>query len=86
VDFLHDRQGCAGEDPAALQDILATELPVSVLTEKIGDLLASGKMHIRRAELFTIHTSDKLMVQANTNASAGYCYVAAWLRPEVNGE
>lgn len=80
VDFLYDRQAIVGEGRLSLVAALENELPVDQLTEKISELLKSGKMNTRKAEEFVIYSSEKLEARANTNGSAGYCYVAAWMK------
>jgi hypothetical protein len=80
VDFVGDRQGCAGEQRGVLLTTLNEEFPVHAMNDKISGLLRSGEMNTREAQDFIIHESDRLEVHANTNASAGYCYVTAWPR------
>jgi hypothetical protein len=87
VDFVHDRTGCAGEDRETIINTLCEELPLhpykpGSLIERISDLLRRGEMQTREVHDFLIHDSDKIEVHANTNASAGYCYVTAWLKPD----
>lgn len=84
VDFLNDRQGCAGENRPGLLAVLNAEMPMGRLRAAIGDLLRSGKMLTREARDIVIHQSNELEIHANTNASAGYCYVTAWLRPPAS--
>jgi len=81
VDFVQDRQGCAGENRPALLSALNAEMPMGRLRAAIGDLLRSGEMQTREARDFVLHQSNELEIHANTNASAGYCYVTAWFRP-----
>jgi hypothetical protein len=78
VDLVPDRQGCAGEDPEAFLELLNTEFPLDKLLTAFSALLISGQMSTREEHTFTLFRSDKLEVAANTNASAGYCYIAAW--------
>jgi hypothetical protein len=40
------------------------------------------QMHTREAEDFILYMDDRLVIHANTNGSAGYCYVTAWMYPE----
>lgn len=82
VDLVHDRQGCAGIDRDAFLDLLQAEFPIAVMREKIGGLLRDRRMDTRTAEEFRIFQSADLDVRANTNGSAGYCYVAAWSRDD----
>lgn len=78
VDFVYDRQGLIGEGRLALVALMENELPLEALTARIGDLLRSGEMNTREGREHVVYKSRKLEVRANTNASAGYCYVAAW--------
>lgn len=82
VDFVPDRQGLAGEDRATFLALLAEQFPVEALRNAVGDLLRTGEMSTRDAKDFTLHQSADLEVHANTNASAGYCYITAWKRGE----
>lgn len=83
VDLVHDRQGAAGEDRAALLALMITQLPLGTLLDRITDLLRSGEMDTRVDRDFLIFQDDQIEAHANTNASAGYCYVAVFLRPGV---
>lgn len=76
VDFVHDRMDRQGD--GKILDILTEEFPPEKLQDAVSTLLRSEKMSTRSAELFELHKSPALTVVANTNASAGYCYVAAW--------
>lgn len=84
VDFVQDRQGAAGENRAALFSALQAEMPMARLRAAIGDLLCAGEMQTREARDFVLHESSELEIHANTNASAGYCYVTAWFKPAPN--
>jgi hypothetical protein len=48
------------------------------LTGTLRRLLQSGQMSTRRRQQFELHKSAGLTVAADTLASAGYCYLAAW--------
>lgn len=80
VDFVPDRQGAAGDSDRVF-DALDERLPLPVLREKISNLLRSGEMQTRVAADLRLYDDDVVEVHANTNASAGYCYVTAWLKP-----
>jgi hypothetical protein len=43
-------------------------------------------MHTRVAEEFTLHADEVVEVKANTNASAGYCYVVAYFAQVADEE
>lgn len=82
VDFLWDRQGSdEGEHSRDLLNMLDKRLNVIELRKIIGDLLVSYDMQTRQAEDFILYLDDRLVIHANTNASAGYCYVTAWMTP-----
>jgi hypothetical protein len=81
VDFVADRQGAAGEDRDTFLTMMDTQLPLGAMLDSIRELLRSGEMDTRVDKDFVIFQSDEIEVHANTNASAGYCYVAAFLRP-----
>lgn len=82
VDFVGDRQGCAGEDRDAFLRILNEEMPLRTMVDIVETLLRNGEMQTREARDFVLHNSDRLEAHANTNASAGYCYVTAWLKEQ----
>lgn len=96
VDILWDRQGSdGGPHSQALFQALEERYPVLDLKEQISELLRGDfyrtevpgvylwmQMSTREAEDFILHLDDRLVVHANTNSSAGYCYVTAWLYPE----
>jgi hypothetical protein len=50
--------------------------------EVISELLRSYEMNTREAGEFTIYEDERGVIKANTNGSAGYCYVCAWLRED----
>jgi hypothetical protein len=82
VELVPDRQGCAGEDREAFLALLNAEFPLDTLLNAVSELLSSGQMSTREERTFTLFRSDKLEVAADTNASAGYCYIAAWPVPQ----
>jgi hypothetical protein len=81
VDFVGDRQGADGPQEAKdrLFQVLNATLDPARLRNLLADMLAEGWMSTREREDFILHMDDELVVHANTNASAGYCYVTAWL-------
>ena len=97
VDMLGDRQGT---DDGPHADELLQHLNGPVLRgtmETIGDLLRGSvfedewvQMSTREREDFIVYQDDRLCIHANTNGSAGYCYVTAWLysveEPTQSGE
>jgi hypothetical protein len=94
VDFVPDRQGSdGGEHSQELLNVLNDALPLSELKDTVSLLLRGVRfregngfervqMMTREAEDFILYLDDRLVVHANTNASAGYCYVTAWLYPK----
>jgi hypothetical protein len=78
VDFLGDRSDASG-DTDALFLLLDMRCSLPLLRDTIGDLLRRGWMQTRQGEDFIVHQDDQLTIHANTNGSAGYCYVTAWL-------
>lgn len=78
VDLVPDRTDQQGT--TLICELLDTQFPLPELTASIGRLLRSGQMSTRRWERFELYQSGTLTVAADTLASAGYCYVAAWTR------
>lgn len=94
VDFVPDRQDMAGQDPwrGYLHKGLNNVLPIPALKDRVSWLLRNGFMQTRVQEDFVLYmgpipyywserdrdVNDHLTIVANTNASAGYCYVSAW--------
>lgn len=82
VDFVPDRaSGKPGPDNERFYKMLDDALPINTLKARISELLRSGQMSTRERMDFTL-LDGQVTVKANTNASAGYCYVVAWLNPE----
>lgn len=79
VDVVGDRMGAAG-DRRVLSE-LTDRFDLNALRNKVGELLRSHRMQTRTSEDFTVFEDDVLEIHANTNASAGYCYVTGWLKP-----
>jgi hypothetical protein len=78
-DIPHDRQDFHG-DPDIL-DALTNRFPLTELKDTIRELLVCGDMSTRKQETFILFQDDVLTVVADTNASAGYCYIGAWVVP-----
>lgn len=83
VDFLPDRTSLAGplQDRHDLLARMEPEFSAERLMSRIGELLGEGILNTRAAGQCTVYDSATLAVVADTKASAGYCYVAAWLKP-----
>ena len=85
VDIVHDRQDFKGD--ADVLEALTNRFPMPELVSTLRELLRYGDMSTRRQETFILHEDDHaeggclLTVAADTNASAGYCYIAAWVVP-----
>lgn len=89
VDLPYDRSEYIAADPAdkrTLSQMLPERFPGERMAARLRDLLISGEMHTRKAQDFTLFEDDDLVITANTNASAGYCYVEAWLKPQERRE
>jgi hypothetical protein len=57
--------------------------PFKIALETARDLLKSGRMSTREAQEFRLYEDETGVIVANTNASAGYLYVAAWLKADA---
>lgn len=79
-DILGDRMGTdGGPHSRDLLMLLNQRLPMDEVRDICGEFLIEGIMHTREAEDFILYSDDVLTVHANTNASAGYLYITAWL-------
>ena len=78
----HDLFVPDGEDRQAFLDWLQATLPMSTLRQVISSKLKSREIGTREAQVHTLFNDNNLMVQADTNASAGYLYLAAWRVPD----
>jgi hypothetical protein len=76
IDVEPDRTGQQGS--LLIYHLLHTQFPPARLTKSLTSLLQSCEMRIHRREQFELYKSASLTVAADTLASAGYCYVAAW--------
>ena len=81
VDFVTDRQGCAGEleARAKLLDELGKRVPMASLLGRVSELLATGELETRTARTITLNDWPGVTVYVDTQASAGYAYLAAHL-------
>jgi hypothetical protein len=94
VDSLPDRMGSdGGGQSAVLMATLNARFPFAQLRETVstllkgfrvreGDRMGKIQMRTREPEDFILYMDDRVVVHANTNGSAGYCYVTAWLYEE----
>lgn len=87
IDFVHDRQGHFGDD-ADVDPLIAwvNSGAFETAREKAGVLLRSYEMNTRKREEFVLYEDDLGRIVGNTNGSAGYLYVAAWLHMAVDAE
>jgi hypothetical protein len=76
VDIPPDRTDQQGSE--VIFTLLDVEFPLLKLRETLGAMLGSGQVSTRRRGQFVLFKSDRLTVVGDTNASAGYCYLAAW--------
>lgn len=82
VDVVPDRVHLAGDDPDAQE--LLSYLMAKVehrWIERAAKLLYTGVIHTRVAGEHVLFEDDQVVVKGNTNASAGYLYVCAYMRP-----
>jgi hypothetical protein len=81
IDFVHDRQDFFGsdEDKAALREWLRAGAGTSAF-EQASALLKAGTMRTRESGEFVLCEDEQGKIVGNTNASAGYLYVAGWLK------
>jgi hypothetical protein len=84
VDLPHDRQGFTGDenDRLYLMGRMEAEIPMNGLRELIKDLLIQGRLNTRVDREVVLDDANGIRVVANTKASAGYLYVAAFEVPE----
>lgn len=80
VDFVPDRIDAVGnpEARADLFDKLSTTIPTATLTKIISSKLLSRELDTREAREVVLFDDDGVKVVADTLASAGYLYIAAW--------
>lgn len=78
VDFVPDRSDSTG-DTDALYPLLEERCGLQATREIISDLLKSRLMDKRVGDDFILYLDDQVCIHANTNGSAGYCYVTAWI-------
>jgi hypothetical protein len=78
VDVVPDRLSAMGDDEPLARLFLHLNGLDPRLDERISRLLRDGKMQTRVAEELTVHADDVVIINANTNASHGYCYVVAY--------
>lgn len=88
VDFVPDRQDLRGDDDAKRMLVAHLEevYPLTKLKKTISDLLAGNVMSTRTDQEFMLFADAKVGVFANAKASAGYCYVVAYLKSEWPNE
>jgi hypothetical protein len=84
IDFVPDRQDADGPDAERRQllDLLNAGAGKAA-QDRLRELLQNGEVHTRREAEVELYADDRVRVVGNTNASAGYFYVAAYLIPET---
>lgn len=81
VDVPPDRQSAVGPRMDALLDHLNHHVR-GAWQDGASELLRSGQMNTRRMEELVLYTDGLVIIKGNTNASAGYLYVCAYLLTE----
>ncbi len=83
VDFVADRQGCAGIEDARgeLLELLTREVPMGELLAKIVAALVDGTLDTRQDSPLVVWDGPRVRVHANTNGSGGYVYLTAYEIP-----
>lgn len=77
VDLLWDRQDTFGEDTNVKAWLNGGALKECI--ENIRRLLIEGTLSGREERPFVLHSDRTGAIVGNTNASAGYLYIAAWM-------
>jgi len=83
IDLLPDRQGGGGDLFPVLASLLDAAGGMAIAQARVYALLNNHLMSSHKAELFTLIDTDMVKMVANTNASSGYLYLSAWLKPET---
>lgn len=84
IDLPPDRQGSdQGPRSDELFRRMGEVFPLPRLLEDVGRLLRAGDMDTRAAGNVVLYKDEWIEIHADTKASAGYCYVTAWLKPYV---
>ena len=91
TDLLGNRTSWLGEpdETQALQDWLngsAGNGALAKAREAASDKLRSYEILTRTASEVTLYEDETGKIVGNTNASAGYLYIAAWLKADVPTE
>jgi len=77
TDFLSDRQGGFGGNDALYAWLDGGA--VTAARAKASELLKAYRMSTRESGEFVLHEDGLGRIVGNTNGSAGYLYIAAWL-------
>lgn len=86
VDVVPDRTSVIGDGPALDRLVITLNEAGWGWRERASALLSSGEMHTRRAGEHVLFNNGVVVIKGNTNASAGYLYVCAYLIGERRGE
>ncbi len=82
TDFLADRTDAFGDDRGRLFDLLEAKYPLKKLRSDVEAGLKTYLISTRKADEVVLYEDDDMKVLGNSNASAGYFYVAAFLKSE----
>jgi hypothetical protein len=78
VDIVGDRQHAVGAEDDI--DILLNRLGNEPWLQSLSDMLINGIVSTREGLDVTVYEDAYIMVRGNSNGSAGYFYIAAWLK------
>jgi hypothetical protein len=81
VDMLPDRQSAVGPRVDALLEHLNNQVRGAWL-DRARELLRTGELNTRRANDLVLYHDGLVIIRGNTNGSAGYLYVCAYLLTE----
>lgn len=79
VDIVHDRQDVVGVSDDAKTNLLS-QLNASSWRENLSNMLKSYQVSTREEAEVVVYENDWIAVKGNSNGSAGYFYIAAWLK------
>lgn len=79
VDMVHDRVDRYGD--TRVIDLLEARCPWATLRTLISGALQNRILDTRRAGAHVLFIDEVLTIACDTKASAGYLYLAAWVKP-----
>ncbi len=87
IDIVPDRQGIdRGAPPERKRLIAALRAADKAIRAKARALSQTGDLEPDTRNRVVLYEDAGLIVIANTNASYGYLYMGAWLKPEIATE